>query len=93
MPDYAEAAEQAGWKQVGSKWVHPKNTKVYYNAVEVYRNEVPSDKKRPDSITPPERKPEPVATQTERLPDPEAPVETPKPVSAPRKKHGREEAR
>lgn len=56
MPDYAEHALAAGWKQVGSKWTKPGHP-TYYNAIECYRND-PDIKKRPDSITPPERKPE-----------------------------------
>jgi hypothetical protein len=56
MPDYAEAAENKGWKKVGSKWVHPDHPKTHYSPIEIWAEykDVPT---RPFSITPPEPKP------------------------------------
>ena len=61
MPDYAEAALEAGWYKEGQKWKHPDQPgKVHYNAKEIYET-LPN--KRPCSIEwrPPVVEPEKVA--------------------------------
>jgi hypothetical protein len=61
MPDYAEAAERAGWSnfnpqtnQRTNKWHHPdKPGKVYYNAKEIWEKELDVTFKRPSTVEAP----------------------------------------
>lgn len=68
MPDYEEAAKEAGWKKKGTRWTHPGYPgKVFGNAREVYNEALPTKFKRPCSADDREHIPEPTV-----VPDPKA---------------------
>ncbi len=71
MPDYEEAAENAGWVKRGTRWTHwAYPGKVYGNPREIYNEALDVEFKRPTSITNYTVKP-PTVLPAEDAPEPE----------------------